>query len=121
MTSWSFKKGRPRPCGGRGLWGMSMVVDPPRGATAGGQYPMDFWHIVAHGILAGEIDDHAPAWVDFTKNANLQGTQHGSGQKRQHLDDADVIIDRAQHFSKSVDCLSLRVGCGSQWLLLAHC
>uniref|UniRef100_A0A915J380 Uncharacterized protein n=1 Tax=Romanomermis culicivorax TaxID=13658 RepID=A0A915J380_ROMCU len=37
VTGWSFEKGPPPPCSGRGLCGMSMVVDCPRGATAVGQ------------------------------------------------------------------------------------
>uniref|UniRef100_A0A915JKV5 Uncharacterized protein n=1 Tax=Romanomermis culicivorax TaxID=13658 RepID=A0A915JKV5_ROMCU len=58
--------------------------------------------IVAVGqyqLLMGEVKDYAPAWVDFTKNANLRGPWGGGCQERPRLDDADIIIDGMQRLS----------------------
>uniref|UniRef100_A0A915L586 Uncharacterized protein n=1 Tax=Romanomermis culicivorax TaxID=13658 RepID=A0A915L586_ROMCU len=58
--------------------------------------------------------------MDFMKIANLQGPPNGSHRKRQCLDDADVVIGGAQHFSKSIGHHGWPIGRGSQWLLLGN-
>uniref|UniRef100_A0A915KRF5 Uncharacterized protein n=1 Tax=Romanomermis culicivorax TaxID=13658 RepID=A0A915KRF5_ROMCU len=58
-----------------------------------------------------EVDDQASTRVDFAKNTNLQGPQDGCRRKWQGLDDADVVVDGAQPFSKGV----------GDWLLLSNC
>uniref|UniRef100_A0A915ILN0 Uncharacterized protein n=1 Tax=Romanomermis culicivorax TaxID=13658 RepID=A0A915ILN0_ROMCU len=58
VTWCSLEKGRPRPCGGRGSCGMSIVVDCPRGATVGGRRSNGF--LVPSGswsyVLTGRFD-----------------------------------------------------------------
>uniref|UniRef100_A0A915J195 Uncharacterized protein n=1 Tax=Romanomermis culicivorax TaxID=13658 RepID=A0A915J195_ROMCU len=54
LTQQSFEEGHPHPCHGGGLCRMSVVVDCPRGSTAGGQGsigPSDLQGVLAHWVM----------------------------------------------------------------------